>query len=185
MTTPVNIDDQLREIAAALEPLRALEATLEAELQKAKSQRPTPMTHNDAFRIGETLRQLRQGVPMGEGIDQRLYDVLNTKELRRFKFHTPGLASLLRLRDRLLAEQRATADPPPAPELLEWRYTGEPWGKVAGARRQTGDVLRLSADVAARWADKLEPVVGGSVLELSRDSGDPADKPKHREDHQD
>ena len=106
----------------------------------------------------DTLRQLRRGVPLGEGMDLRLYQLLSSEQLRRFRFHSPGLAPRLRLRDRLLAEQQAAAQPAEGPVLLNYRYTGPPWFKVAGARRNTGDVIQLSEEAAAPWSDKLELV---------------------------
>jgi hypothetical protein len=150
MNTTVNIAEQVKAIDTALALLREREATLEARKKQALSQRPRPTTYNDAFRAGESLRQLREGVPLGEGMDPEVYAVLSSSEIRRFHFHTPGIAPLVRLREKLLAEQQAIVNPTPAPPLLAYRYTGTPWQKVAGARRQTGDVIRLSAAEAHR-----------------------------------
>lgn len=158
MNITVNIDDELKAVAAAETPLRQLEAELEAELKEALAQRPTPQNHNRPFDLRETLRQLRQGVPLGQGMAPRLYAVLKSEQMARFRFRTPGLGPLVRLRERLLQEQRALAAPAVVPVLFEYRYTGKPWGKVAGQRRQTGDVLQLTEEQSALWASVLEPV---------------------------
>jgi hypothetical protein len=158
MTTTTDIAEQARAIEADLKPLLEFRATLEAELKAAQAARPAPTTHNDAHRAKETLHQLTHGVRLGEGMDPRLWDLLNTPAIRRHRFYAPGIEPLERKRDQLLALQQAIANPPPAPPLLEFRYTGPPWGKVGGARRQPGDVIHLSAAEATRWADKLEAV---------------------------
>ena len=155
MKTAIKLED----IAAAEQPLLALEATLETELKLLESRPRTPADYLRPAQLREALRQLREGASLGEGMDARLWAVLSTEQMRRFRFRAPGLAPLRRLRDRLLAEQQAAAEPQPVAPVLNFRYTGPPWKfKVAGARRNTGDVVQLSEEVAVHWADKLEPV---------------------------
>jgi hypothetical protein len=151
-------DITIADIDAAEVPLRELETTLEKELALAESQRPTPTTHNRPFELRMALRQLREGASFNDGMDQRLWDVLTSEPVKRLRLRAPGLASLTRLRAKL-AEQEA---PKPEPEpLSKYRYTGEPWKfKIGGGRWNTGDVLQLTAEVAARWPDKLELVAG-------------------------
>ena len=128
-------------------------------LRDAESRLPTAATYNDRYRVRESLRQLRQGVPLSEGMTPRLWELSSSPGMRRFHFAAPGLAPLLRLREQLVAEQRAATAPPPAgAELKSFRYTGPPWEKVAGARRNTGDVIALSDEAARRWATVLELV---------------------------
>jgi hypothetical protein len=158
MTTTTDIAEQVRAIKADLKPLLEFRATLEAELKAAQAARPTPTTHNDAHRAKETLHQLQHGTRLGEGMDPRLWDLLNTPAIRRHRFYAPGIEPLERKRDQFLALQVAMANPAPAAPLLAYRYTGPHWGKVAGARRQTGDVIHLSAEEATQWTDKLEAV---------------------------
>jgi len=149
----------IADIDAATPPLRDLEATLEAELKAAESQKPTPTTRNLPFELRTTLRQLRDGLSFNEGTDPRVWAVLNSEQMQRFRFRAPGLAPLDRLRAKLLAEQQAAENPPVASPLLKFRYTEPPWKfKVAGGRWNTGDVLQLTADAARAYGDKLEPV---------------------------
>jgi hypothetical protein len=149
----------IQDIDRAEQPLRELEATLVAELKEAESQRPTPTTHLQPHRLRETLRQLRTGVHPNEGVDPRLWVVLNSPEMALFRFRAPGLAPLARLRAKLIAQQEAATNPPRKPPLLKFRYTGPAWKfKVAGARHNTGDVIQLTQEAAAQYADKLEPM---------------------------
>ena len=90
-------------------------------------------------------------------MDPRLWDLLNTPAIRRHRFYAPDIEPLVRKRDQLMALQAATANPAPAAPLLAYRYTGLPWGKVAGQRRQAGDVIQLSEQEAARWAPVRNP----------------------------
>lgn len=154
----MKIQFELDDITRAEQPLRELEAVLEAELAAAESQRPTPTTHNRPHELRTTLRQLRQGMFANEGTDPRVWAALHSEEMQAFRFRSPGLAPLERLRAKLLAEQEAAANPPVPPPVFQFRYTGEPWKKVAGARRQTGDLIQLTQEAASRWASVLEPV---------------------------
>jgi hypothetical protein len=163
----MNITIELEAIAVAEKPLRDLETTLEAELREAESQRPTPTTHLRPHRTRETLRQLRVGVNPNEGIDARLWSVLNTPAMQRFRFRSPGLAPLARLKAKLLAEQEAANNPPPPVPLLKFRYTGAMWGKVAGKRHATGDIIQLTQEAASPYADKLELVVDEAELKVT------------------
>ncbi len=104
----MNITGELEAIVAAEKPLRELEAELEAELQELESRRRTAANYLLPSQLRETLRQVRSGVSLtNEGVDARLWAILNTEQMRRFQFRAPGLAPLARLRERLIAEQQA------------------------------------------------------------------------------
>ena len=154
----MNIQTELDAIARAEQPLLQLEATLEAELAEAERQRPTPTTHNRPFDLRKALWHLREGLSRNDGTDPRVWRVLTSEEIQAFRFRSPGLAALARLKAKLLAEQEKAIHPPEAPPVFTFRYTGEPWKKVAGARRQAGELIQLTQEEAARWTGVLEPV---------------------------
>jgi hypothetical protein len=148
----------IADIDAAEKPLLDLQATLEAELKQAESQRPTPTTHNRPFELRMTLRQLREGASFNDAMDQRLWDVLTSEPVKRLRLRAPGLASLTRLRAKL-AEQEAAKNPPAAEPVAKYRYTGPPWKfKIGGGRHNTGDIVQLTQEAATKHADQLEAV---------------------------
>ena len=152
------IQTELDAITRAEQPLRELEATLEAELKDAEGQRPTPTTHNRPFELRQAIRHVREGVAANEATDPRVWAALHSEEMRAFHFRAPGLAPLARLRAKLEAEQHAASHPPSPEPVAQYRFTGKPWTKVAGRRLAPGEVVQLSQQAAARWRDQLEPV---------------------------
>ena len=155
----MNIQTELEAIANAEKPLRELETTLEAELAAAERERPTPTTHNRPFDLRKALWHLREGLSHNDGTDPRVWKAVTSEEMRAFRFRSPGLAPLERLQAKLLAEQEKANHQPAAPPVLTFRYTGQPWQKVAGARRAPGEVIQLTQEAASRWSAVLEPVV--------------------------
>jgi hypothetical protein len=147
-----------REESRVLGPLHALEATLEAELHALESCRPTAANYNDAFRLRETLRQLRQGVPLAEGMDPRLYQLLSSEGMRRFHFRATGLAPWCACAPVCWPSSRRPPSPACPAGAAVSIYGAAVEVQIAGARRNTGDLVQLSEEAAARWADKLEPV---------------------------
>ena len=154
MRTEIDLDA----IASAEKPLLELETTLKAELAVVERQRPTPTTHNRPFELRQAIRHLRDGAVAQEATDPRVWAVLHSEEMGAFHFRAPGLAPLARLRAKLLAEQDKASHPPEPPPVFTFRYTGEPWKKVAGARRHAGELIQLTEEQASRWLTVLQNV---------------------------
>ena len=154
----MNIQTELDAITRAEQPLLQLETTLKAELAAAEAPRPTPTTHNRPFELRQAIRHLHEGVSASEGTDPRVWKVLHSEEMAAFHFRAPGLAPLARLRAKLLAEQDKASHPPESPPVFTFRYTGEPWKKVAGARRHAGELIQLTEEQASRWLTVLQNV---------------------------
>jgi hypothetical protein len=151
----------LEDIEAALQPLHQLEATLEAELRDLESRRRTPYDFNHPADVRQSLRQLREGAALAvEGVETRVFEVLNTPEMRRFHLAAPGIAPLLRLRDRLIAQEQAEKEQADkAQRMGKYRYIGPPWKHaITSEPLKPGDVVALSELYAEQYPHRFEPV---------------------------
>jgi hypothetical protein len=150
--------DELDEIDAALGLLRNLRAIVAGELTALEARRRTAYDYLHPGQLRATLQQIDEGVHRDDGVNPRLYALITSPEVARFKLRTPGIRSLERLRARTVAEReagaRTAAEVWPAPfRLLPGRKFAQ------GAHDcEPGDVVELTAAQARAFGDLFERV---------------------------
>jgi hypothetical protein len=101
---PVDFAPSEEGALVAIALLEKLRDELTSEIAKLEG-RQDAVAADRLYDLRRSLRQIKEGVPMNEGVDARIWAVVGRPEIQQFYFARPGLAAFRRELRRLRKEE--------------------------------------------------------------------------------